>query len=201
MAKLFIAVLFCLFSTTAQATEPYYVFYLHGMIVEGSDGRPVSESYGRYEYPQIVEALQNKGFVVISEIRGANTEPRSYALKVSSQIDSLKQKGVSPSHITVIGASKGAHITMLVSTFTKDKDVKYVIMAGCNAPGDGIDMNGQVLSIYEKSDGAGSCANIKKASSGISRYKEVQLNTGLRHGFIYKPMDAWLKPATDWVRR
>jgi hypothetical protein len=201
MARFIVTIILCMLLGNARAAESYYVFYLHGMIVEGSDGRPVSQSYGRYEYPAIIAALQDKGFTVISEIRPANTEPRAYALKVSSQIDSLKQKGVPSSHITVIGASKGALITMLASTFTKDKDVKYVIMAGCSGTNDEINMNGQVLSIYEKSDGAGSCAAVKKASIGISRYKEVQLNTGMRHGFIYRPIDAWLKPAADWVKR
>ena len=52
---------------TAINVDRHYLFYLHGQIVEGSDGWPSSEFFGTYEYPNIVKALEDEGFWVISE--------------------------------------------------------------------------------------------------------------------------------------
>ncbi|WP_276134394.1 alpha/beta hydrolase [Polluticoccus soli] len=193
------ALLFVHLSSFAQR----YVFYLHGTIVEGTTTDPISESYGRYEYANIIKALKQYGYVVISERRAANTIVESYALKVASQIDSLKKTGVKSDNITVIGASKGAGIAMRASGFAKDKKVKYVLMAGCNDEDAGrYDLYGQILSIYEKSDPfAGSCNAIKKRSPGVSKYKEIELTTGKKHGFIYTPISEWLIPAVNWIEK
>ena len=44
------------------------IFYLHGQIVEGSNGCPGSPEYGQYQYDDILEAFSKKGFLAISEI-------------------------------------------------------------------------------------------------------------------------------------
>lgn len=182
-----------------------YVFYLHGAIVEGSATDPESGNFGRYEYTRIVSELKARGCVVISERRPANTIPDIYALKVSAQVDSLKNIGIPSDHITVIGASKGAVIAMLVSGLVKDKKVKYILMAGCNASNNEhyhFSLYGQVLSIYERSDAIGrSCNMIKKASQGISKYREIELSTGKQHGFIYTPLQEWMAPAMEWIEK
>ncbi|RYE23348.1 MAG: alpha/beta hydrolase [Sphingobacteriales bacterium] len=189
----------------AQAKGKYHVFYLHGQIVEGTTEDPTSPTYGKYEYGNIVAALKEKGYVVYSEVRPANTDLTAYAQKVKGQIDSLKKAGVPSANICVIGASKGAVITMIVSGMEKDKDVKYVLMAACNDGNRSAfkpDLYGQVLSIFERSDGIGkSCETIKSDSKGISRYKEVMLNTGLAHGFLYKPLKEWMIPVEEWIIR
>lgn len=196
---LMLLVCLCAFGRSNAATQ--FVFYLHGAIVEGSDGAPISQAFGRYEYHDIVKTLMKYGFVVISEIRPANTNAQGYALKVAGQIDSLKKAGVAPENIAVIGASKGAGIAMMTSALVKDKKVKYVLMAGCH-DGPGEDLYGQVLSIYEKSDGvAGSCSKVKKNSNGISKYKEIELDTDLKHGFIYRPIKEWVEPAVLWIQK
>jgi hypothetical protein len=189
--------LFC-----GSANAQHYVFYLHGAIVEGTTTTdPISESFGRYEYANIIKTLKQHGYVVISERRPANTVPQSYALQVSGQVDSLKKLGVKSDNITVIGASKGAGIAMLASALVKDKKVKYVLMAGCSEDdGDSPGLYGQVLSIYESSDPfAGSCKAVKKHAPGISRYKEIGLHTGKKHGFIYTPISEWVAPVVDWI--
>jgi hypothetical protein len=189
----------CAFARTNAATQ--FVFYLHGAIVEGSDGAPISQSFGRYEYHGIVKTLKQYGFVVISEIRPANTNAQGYAMKVAGQIDSLKKAGVASENIAVIGASKGAGIAMMASALVKDKKVKYVLMAGCH-DGPGEDLYGQLLSIYEMTDGiAGSCSKVKKHSTGISKYKEIELETHLKHGFIYRPLKEWVEPAVLWIQK
>jgi hypothetical protein len=205
MKNFSLLILFVFIAVAAMAGETHYVFYLHGQIVEGSKTDPISESYGRYEYSRIIETLQKKGYIVISERRPANTEGRSYALKISEKIDSLKKTGISSENITVIGASKGAVIAMQVSDLLKDKNVRFVLMAGCSDMAMNIyhfNLYGRILSIYEKSDQIGrSCKDIKSASSGISKFKEIELTTGKMHGFIYQPLDEWIIPACEWIEK
>lgn len=205
MKKLGLLVLSVFMYGVAMAGEAHYVFYLHGQIVEGSKTDPISESYGRYEYSSIIETFQKKGYIVISERRAVNTEVRSYALKISEKIDSLKKAGVLSENITVIGASKGAAIAMQVSDLLKDKNVRFVLMAGCSEMTKDIyhfNLYGRVLSIYEKSDQVGrSCKGMKSVSSGISKFKEIELSTGKMHGFIYQPLEEWVQPACEWIEK
>jgi pimeloyl-ACP methyl ester carboxylesterase len=183
-------------------TSAHYLFYLHGRIVE--DGRrPVSPQYGAYEYDEILNTFKSKGFVVISEQRRKGTVVEEYAAKVAGQVRQLLKAGVPPGNITVVGASQGSFIAMLASTHLKNRDVKFVFIAGCAAdPGflDIVDLHGKVLSIYEKSDGAGTCEKYRADATGIAKYEELQLQTGLRHGFIYRPMNEWVEPAISWAR-
>ena len=123
-----------------------------------------------------------------------------------NQIDGLVKKGVSPNDITVVGASKGAIISMLISTYLRNKNVNFVFIGGCddeifkNFPD--IHFYGNVLSIYEKTDVEGSCSKFQhKSDTTINHYKEIELNTGLRHGYLYKPMDEWIQPAIKWANK
>jgi hypothetical protein len=180
-----------------------YVFYLHGRIVEDQGPDAVSTEYGRYEYSSIVQKLAGQGFTVVSEARAANTDPASYADAVVQQIRRLIAAGVKPSDVTVIGASKGSMIAMLVSTRLTDP-VRYVLMANCNDSifkAYSLALHGHVLSIYEESDEFGqTCRTLFNRSPQLGERREMRLTTGLRHGFIYRPLDAWLKPAVAWAR-
>lgn len=183
-----------------------YVFYLHGRIVEEAEDvqEIISPQFGKYDYIAILDSLGNHGRnLVISEKRPALTEPLAYARKVSAQIDTLLKRGVSPSKITVIGASKGGFIAMYVSSFTKNKNIKYVFMACC---GDDIDRDplldiyGQILSIYEKSDMyATSCRPVFKKCKKNIIFKEYEINTGKQHGFFFQPISEWLEPTLNWI--
>ncbi len=132
----------------------------------------------------------------------ANTDVEKYAGKVAEQIRQLLKDGVSPENITVVGASKGAFITMLASTYLKNKNVNFVIIAGCGADRGFlklVNLYGNILSIYEKSDVAGSCREFFDDAKGLNKRKEVMLETGLAHGFLYRPMREWLIPTLDWA--
>ena len=130
---------------------------------------------------------------------------KEYAQKVKSQIDDLLKKGVDAKNITVVGASKGALIAMYVSTFLKNKDVNFVFLAACNDDNfesfPDINFYGNILSIYEKSDDIGeSCVRFKsKSSSTINHYKEIEVNTGKQHGFLFQPYPEWFKPTVKWA--
>jgi hypothetical protein len=199
---LLLTVLLCVFQTRAQ----YYVFYLHGRIVETKGPNAVDSinGFGKYHYYPILDSLRNHGkFTVISEVRGKNTDVKMYAKKVCRQIDSLIFLKVDPSKITVIGASKGSRIAMYVSTYLSNKSVNYVFMAACDEglpdSDPELSVTGNVLSIYEKSDFAGSCRKLKDRSPKLVHYKEIEINTGLRHGFLYRPLSEWVQPARKWA--
>lgn len=212
MGSIFLPVLFLLNNLYAQAILPDvpkqiqkdkdYLFYLHGRIIEVKGERPTDEQYGVYEYRQILDTLANKGFLVISEVR-KDTNRLVYADKVVGQIKALLRAGVPPVNITVVGASKGAVITMMVSTKLQNRQVNFVPMAGCNEvifskfP---YKLYGNVLSIYDADDViVGSCRQFFADQEGLNRHKEVVLHLGLGHGVLYKPYREWVDLVVDWA--
>ncbi|MDI1353484.1 MAG: alpha/beta hydrolase [bacterium] len=183
----------------------HIVFYLHGRIVEvkGADAVDSINGFGAYQYRAILDTLNAHKFKVISEVRPKTTEVRDYSQKLAKQILDLISAGTNPSHITVIGASKGALIAMLTSGLVKNPAVNYVFMAACSQDNlvsyPEINFYGNILSISEKSDQYHDCSNFTKGVQGVTHYKELELSTGLRHGFFYRPIPEWLVPAMAWA--
>ena len=185
-------------------TTARYLFYLHGYIVEAGNIRPRSPQFGVYEYEQILATFKQHGFVVISEARKKNPEIEPYATKLAGQVRQLLKAGVPPKQITVVGASQGSWIALLASTYLANRTVNFVLIAACSAD-EGflklVNLHGRVLSIYEKSDLAQSCRNYRTDATGISEWNEVEVNTGLKHGFLYRPMKEWTEPTIAWTRK
>ena len=186
-----------------KATERY-VFYEHGRIIENQGLHPHDDRFGTYEYEEILRTLASRGLKVISEARAQGTDARTYAKRAASQIATLLRAGVPPSHITVIGASKGAVITMLISTYAANRNVRYVIMSNCN---DEIlqrfhpDLHGAVLSIYDEKDEFGTtCAPFFDKATGLSRHREIQTHLGIGHALLYSPRPEWVEPAVAWAK-
>ncbi len=188
-----------------RAEDPHYLFYLHGRIVEEQGPQGVSPVHGRYDYPAILAAFRQRGFEVVSEARPRDTDVELYAERVAREVEALIGRGVDPSHITLVGASKGAVIVALASTRLRRPNLRYVLLASCNdwlirthEPR----LTGEVLSIYEASDDiGGSCRSLAERSPWLARFAEVRLETGLGHGMVYRPLDAWVAPAAEWARR
>ena len=187
-----------------------YIFYLHGRIIEEQGIRPVSEKYGVYEYEKILKSLAVTGIDVISEPRPKNTDALIYAEKVASQIDTLLKNGVPLKNVTIIGASKGAGISVLISSIIKNSELKFVLMAICNDEmaeywnENGIQLWGRVLYIYDCADEiAGSCKDYldNLQSGGLTEYKEVKVELGLGHGLLFLPLKEWVKPALEWSQK
>ena len=62
-------------------------------------------------------------------------------------------------------------------------------------------LHGNILGIYEKSDTvAGNSYQywIDKSTNAV-KFEQLQINTGLGHGFLYTPNSAWLDPAREWM--
>ena len=95
-----------------EPIDDVYVFYLHGRIVENEGPTPAHEAYGPYDYPAIVDTLESRGAIVVSEIRPAGTDVNEYALKVISYIENLLDDGGDSSQIVVVGFSKGGVIAI-----------------------------------------------------------------------------------------
>jgi len=193
--------------STKKGLEADYIIFLHNRFLEEFGLSEEHPQYGKAEYHEILDAFRKEGFIVLSEIRPANTDWKKYSVKVIAQVDSLLKLGVKPDHITVIGTSKGGYIAQYVSTFLANPDVNYVFI-GCyqdvdltDAPE--INFCGNILSIYEKSDPLGVSAVKRKETSKlkVTRFKEIELNTNLNHGFLYKPLPEWIEPCKKWARR
>ena len=193
-------------SLAGQDTRPVkHVFYLHGMIIEVQGVNAVSDVFGPYKYSGIVDSLNAAGYQVHSEVRTAKTDFNAFCQKVSREIDQLILDGVSPRAITVIGASKGAMMAMQISGLNKHP-VNYVLL-GANSDSTeqrfDWELHGHILGIYEKSDTVAG----KDYSYWINRspeakeFEQLEINTGLGHGFLYRPIKEWLGPAKEWIER
>ena len=184
-----------------------YVFYLHGKIIEDQGLRAVSPDYGEYEYEAILKELAGYGFVVVSEQRSKNADGVKYAKRVAGQVTELLDAGVPASNITVVGASKGAAITVFVSHLLKNTKMNFVLLGTCHPDTveewkrNQIFLYGNVLAIYDFADDeySGSCEELFTLSEGIGRHDEIILHIGTGHGILYKPLDEWILPAVQWA--
>jgi hypothetical protein len=196
-----------IFRAAPAEAEPNadYLFFLHAKIVEDQGLRPTSPKYGVYEYEEMLNVFRAHGFVVISEARPKDTAPEPYAAKLIEQINVLLQAGAPPQRITVLGASKGAVLAMLVSSQLRSKRVNFVIMGNCNdwvRQNFKIDLHGNVLSIYDSNDEFGqSCEPFFAQATGLNRSREIKLEIGAGHGILFKPLQEWVAPAIEWARQ
>ena len=186
-----------------------YLFYLHGKIVEDQGIHAKSIVYGDYEYEEILNALNDAGFFVISEPRPRNADIWEYAEKTERQVKRLLDAKVPPNQIIVVGASKGAIIAAAASYLLKNENIKFVLLAGCSPEmtvywkSEQVSLFGNVLSIYDASDTvARSCMDFfaLDGGKGISEYDEIVLSVGRGHGILYKPLDEWMKPVIEWAK-
>ena len=187
-----------------------YLFYLHGKIVEDQGLPAIDPIYGEYEYGAILEKLHSSGFVVVSEVRSKGTDVNDYANRVVMQIRALLTGGVPAGNITVVGASKGAWIVILISDSMANPAINYVLLAIYTPDTvkemiDGKEtLSGNVLSIYDSVDTlAGSCQDLFTYSEGkgLSSHAEIVLHVGTGHGVLYKPLVEWIDPTIQWAEQ
>ena len=204
--SLLIGILFC--STLfmfGNKNEEQFIFFLHNQFLEEHELNELHPEFGRTEYYEIIAEFKKEGFNVISEKRNGNVNAREYAIGIVTQIDSLIKNGTEPRKITVVGTSKGGYIAQYVSTLANNQDLNFVFIASFrnsdiqNIPE--INFCGNILTIYEKSDPFGVSALERKKNSfcKIKHFKEIELNTGMRHGFLFKPLKVWIEPSIKWA--
>jgi hypothetical protein len=197
-----IAVLLVLSGCAGDEPERH-LFYLHGQIVEGSDGRPVHPEYGVYDYPAIVAALEQQGFIVHSEIRAHNTNGIAYAARLTEEVEALVAEGVAPERISIVGTSKGGGIAVAASSKLDNEGLTFVFMGTCvnwieNYPS--LRLRGRILSIVEESDAvAGSCLERFADSDIRPVFREIRIRTNRGHGAFYQPLPDWVEPVASWA--
>lgn len=182
-----------------------FIFYQHGGVVTILGNNAINQSvpeWGPYEYLNILDSLSKRGFHVISENRKQHVDDSVYVNRIVSQIDSLLGKNVKAKNILVLGASAGWNITLHVSARLRNKNIRYVVMGGCwpdtYKDYERLTLYGHFLSIIEATDPHGTCEAIFTNRKNLSSYKEIKLNTGRSHGFIYKGYRAWINPILEW---
>lgn len=201
----FAVVFFLSLSAQEGGNDQRFIFFLHNQFAEDNALHVRHPEFGVVQYREVIKAYKESGFSVISEKRKGNVFPKTYAVKVRGQIDSLMSSGVQADHITVIGTSKGGYIAQYVSTFLQNPDLNFVFI-GCYQADDiqflpEIEFCGNILNIYEKSDPLGTSAveRMEISTCDIRHFKEIELDTGMGHGFLFKPLKEWIEPSVAWA--
>jgi len=196
------AEVFTSFPTKIHANEKY-VFYSHGYIVEGDNPTPISSRWGMYDFPQIKNDLSDEHYNLIAYHRAKDTDPRTFAKKLAADINSLIKHGVQYKNITLVGFSRGGAITALTSNEVKADQMNIIILAGCGklvTNNRDVKVYGNVYSIYETSDGVGSCQHLIDRSKQVKSFEEIAISTGKEHGAFYNPIPEWIIPVKRWIK-
>lgn len=207
---------FLVFSNSIFAQESYtfpevidknanYVFYSHGYIIEVENPTPVHERWGKYDFPAVKRELIDSSYHLIATHRPAKTHPFEYAEKLTRQVNELIENGVPAEKISLVGFSRGGFITAITSSFLKNKDINFVILAACTsglARRQEISIYGHLFSVYETSDSVGSCDEVVARSvDTISSFEEISISTGKEHGAFFIPRKEWVLPVKNWLKR
>jgi hypothetical protein len=192
-------------STLPEKIDPKgrYLFYIHGKIIEDQGVNAVSPQFGTYEFEEILSYLANMGFNVIGEVRSGPTDVHRYAGQVAVQVENLLSAGVPSENITIVGFSKGAYITMLISAELNNPDLNFVLIAICVEEiisNPNLVLTGRILSLYETTDEYGStCKPLADRSSEVMEFNEIKFDTGKQHGAFYSADPIWLDPVISWI--
>jgi len=195
----------------AEDARPRHLIYLHGRIVqEQQSARPRHPQHGYYELDQILRAFRDRGFVVSGEMRPRSVSVVDSADQLVAQLRKLLASGVPADRITVVGASMGGGIALLASARLQSPDVRFCILGACLSEGlarlvshEGKNPTGRILAIRESSDDTTSeCPPWKDdpAAGKALVVRELVLDTGLKHGFLYRPLPAWVDPVAEWAK-
>jgi hypothetical protein len=191
--------------TKKPKINEHYVFYSHGLIVEGNNPTPKHDRFGVYDFPAVKNAVADQKYNLIAYHRPLKTDPFEYANSLSEEVTTLIDKGVPAKNITLVGFSRGGFITALASSELANKELNFVIMAACTsrlAKNKNVVIHGNLLSIYETSDGVGSCNDVVNRNlEAIASYQEIAISTGKEHGAFYTPDPTWLNPLKKWLKR
>jgi pimeloyl-ACP methyl ester carboxylesterase len=192
------------------AVEARHVIYLSGRIVqEAQSARPEHPQFGYYELEQILAAFRQRGFVVRGDIRPKSASVSDAADEVVARVRALLAEGVPADHVTVVGGSMGATIALLASARLQNRGLRFALLGICLSTsvaalreGERRGPSGRLLAIREASDDVTtSCPPWKDDSTGTSALvvREIVLEKGLRHGFLYRPLPAWVSPVVEWA--
>jgi hypothetical protein len=196
-------VIFLFLQCQSDPTPERHIFYLHGRIIEQQGIDAEHEVYGKYEFREIIDSLKTTGATVHATVRPADVNFHEFCAQTVAEIEQLIQSGIPPQYISVIGASKGGVMAMYISHLSQ-QPINYVLLGANNKVierENDWELHGRVLGVTEQTD---HLANRhykvwETMSPYLVKLKEVNLNTGLGHGFLYRPMDEWWQPTKEWI--
>jgi pimeloyl-ACP methyl ester carboxylesterase len=195
----------------ADSGSARHLIYLHGRIVqEQQNARPHHARFGYYELEGILAAFRGHGFSVSGGIRPRSATVSDSANLVVEEVRGLLRSGVPAEHVTVVGASMGAGIALLASTRLQNPSVRFCVLGACLSESvrslfaeEGKRPRGRVLSIREQSDeSTANCPSWTKEMESDTPIgaRELVLDTGLSHGFLYRPLPEWVNAAVEWAQ-
>jgi pimeloyl-ACP methyl ester carboxylesterase len=196
----------------ANELDKPQLVYLHGRIVgEQQNRRPKHPQFGYYELDAVLDSFRQRGFAVSCEMRPKGQALGPAAERAAARVRALQAAGVPSSRITVLGASMGAEVGLLASVKLRDPELRFALLGAClslSVPElvaeRGRGPAGHLLAIREKSDETSEpCPpwTDDARSRGRLEVREILLDTGLRHGFLYRPLPAWVGPVVEWATR
>ena len=82
--------------------------------------------------------------------------------------------------------------------------VNYILLGASNAHTEQTyhwSLHGNILGIYESSDDIADrdYTHWIERSPEAERFEQLELHTGLGHGLLYRPLDAWWQPSKKWM--
>jgi hypothetical protein len=182
------------------------VIFLHGLIAEGTDPRPVHPENGVYDFPAITQAIfKDGGFNLIAQQRPKNAEVGTYVAMLEGWVRQLLKAGVPASRITIVGFSRGSYITAHAADRLRDTRIHTALLGACvngDMPTSGapLVLGGHLLNIYETTDAVRECGVLAKRSR-LTSFKEVAITTGKKHGAFFLPRPEWIDPLKAWIRQ
>jgi alpha-beta hydrolase superfamily lysophospholipase len=188
---------------------PHHLFYLHGRIVqEQQSSKAVHPAFGVYDLDAIVAAFRTRGFTVHAAIRPKRESIDEAAARTVDEIRALLDSGVEVERIALVGASMGAAIGLEVAERLALPGLRVALLGAClsahvealRASG-GRGPSGRLLAIREASDeSTAGCASWPESANGTAlTARELTVDTGLRHGFLYRPLPVWVDPVVAWL--
>ena len=183
-----------------------YVIFLHGLIAEGSDPRPVHPENGVYDFPAIKKALfDDGGFNLIAQQRPKDADIGTYAAMLERWVRQLLRAGVPASRITIVGFSRGSYITAVAADRLRETGIHTALLGSCSngdvtTSGAPLVLGGDLLNIYETTDSVRECG-VLATRSHLTSFKEVAIATGKKHGAFFQPRPDWIDPLKAWIRQ
>jgi len=179
-----------------------YVFYTHGLLLEGQNVKPEHERWGVYDFLAVKKALSDPQYNLIAYHRPKHTIANQFAEKLATDVKTLLDHGVKPENITLLGFSRGGEITLLANSKLRQDKVNTILLAVCGDYVKGheeFQPYGNLFSIYETSDFAGSCEYLQDRTRQLNSFIEKSINTGKEHGAFYQPLPQWLDQVKRWI--
>jgi hypothetical protein len=85
-----------------------------------------------------------------------------------------------------------------------ENPIKYVLLGANSSNTEQLfewSLHGSILGIYESSDDIADrdYSYWMRRSPEAEQFEQLELQTGLGHGFLYRPITEWLVPAKKWI--